>query len=114
LKLQSTSITVTQGKSSDVVLIIRNMLPESHRFRYNIQIIDSPPNAPAQQVLTWLSWDESEFLLKSGFAARDLISIDPRDAPLGTYKLKVILSCLEPICSDFSAQEPFVFRVAPK
>ncbi|MBI2110047.1 hypothetical protein HYT58_02665, partial [Candidatus Woesearchaeota archaeon] len=33
LKLQSTSITVTQGKSSDVVLIIRNMLPESHRFR---------------------------------------------------------------------------------
>jgi len=114
LKLQSTSVSVTQSKSSDVILVIRNLFPEIHRFKYTVIVVDSPPNAPPQLVLSWLSWDDTEFILKSGFAARDIISIDPRDAPLGTYKLKVILACLDPSCADFSAQEPFVFRVVPK
>ncbi len=113
LNLLTTTISIEQGKFADIGVGIRNTLSEEHTFRYMIETTDIPSNIQANQVLGWVRWDKSNLLLKSGEIYTDVISIDPKDAPLGIYKLKVVLQCVDPGCSETDSV-PLTVRIVAK
>lgn len=102
-----------QGKYKDVVVGLKNVYGQKHDFKYEIITTDIPPTTTETQVLSWVRYDKSVLSLSSGQLYTDTISIDPKNAPLGVYKLKLILTCLT--CPDETQEfAPLTMRIVSK
>ncbi len=95
INLLTSSAEIAQNQYYDLAIGLKNTYGEQHSFKYIIEPTDIPAQLQASQVSSWLRWDKSTLSLKSGELYTDTISIDPKDAPLGVYKLKVTLTCLD-------------------
>lgn len=113
LNLLTTSVVIEQGKYADIGVGIRNILSEEHTFKYVIEATDYPTNIQANQVISWVRWDKSNLNLKSGEIYTDTISIDPKGAPLGIYKFKITLQCIDQGCTE-SESVPLTVRIVAK
>ncbi len=110
LALLSTSITLGQGESEDLVVAVRNIGSGSGTFSYDITV-DAQPDAETSNPLDWLIWSTGARDLSSGNTWTDQISIDiSNDATLGTYRYTIVLNCDAPSCDD-GFTEPLTIRV---
>ena len=83
-----------QDEYYDVSVGIKNTYGQPHEFSYTIVATDIPPTVTEQQVLSWFRWDKSTFSLNSGQIYVDTISIDPENAPINIYKMRLEMNCL--------------------
>jgi hypothetical protein len=113
LNLLSTTVSIEQGKFKDVGIGIRNVLSESHVYKYDINVIDYPNSITEPQIMSWVSWDKGNIELTSGEIYTDTVSLDPRNAPLGLYKFKINLECVDAGC-DSKDSVPLTVRIVTK
>ncbi len=111
LNLLTSSITVEQGSSYDLGVGLKNTYGEPHEFTYKVTATDIPASVTNVQVLSWYRWDKSQIYLESGEIYVDTVSIDPVKAPLGVYKLRLELTCMD--CGTNKVNyAPLTMRVA--
>ncbi len=116
INLLTSAISIEQDKFYDLSVGLKNTYGEPRNFKYDIEIIDAPQNVQPSQILSWFRWDKSEIRLNSGELYTDSVSIDPKDAPLGVYKFKLTLNCID--CpgspADNAHSAPLTMRVVTK
>ena len=113
LNLLTSAISVQQNGFYDLGVAIKNTMGERHDFVYTVEPTDYLTNIQKTQVLSWFRWDKSTLRLDSGQFYTDVISIDPKSAPLGVYKLRFTLTCLD--CGTPTTNNaPLTMRIASK
>lgn len=111
LNLLSSAVEVQQGRFKDVGVGIKNIYGQTHQFEYEIIPTDIPSATSPEEVLSWIRWDKSTIVLSSGQLYTDAVSLDPgKDVPLGVYKLKLQMSCIDCSPADI-IQVPLTVRI---
>ncbi|MEK6840216.1 MAG: hypothetical protein AABX72_04695 [Nanoarchaeota archaeon] len=104
---------IKKGESYNLRLVVRNKHPETHRFKYNVMVENTPPGTtPAATELEILS-TKTEMSIGSGDGFRDFIVINTDTLPLGTYKMRIELICAD--CAPVQSETaPVIFEVVLK
>ena len=113
INLPASNIKVAHGKKHNLRLVIQNVLSNTHTFKYSLEVDSVPGGTPEQQVMSKLNWYKKDITLKSAEGFKDFISFDTSKLPLGTYRFRIVLNCID--CSgqeDSSA--PLIVEVMPK
>lgn len=87
-------VSIEQGKKAKIAVYIRNILEETHSFKYGVAPETIPIGAQAL-VTKKLVWYKSQMNLESGKGFQDFIDFDSKGLSLGTYRFRVELSCLD-------------------
>ncbi len=104
---------IKKGESYNLRLAARNKYPEAHRFKYDITIENAPENFSLETVLSNVLWTTSELQLDSGEGFKDFVIIKTSNLPLGTYKMRITLSCLD--CTPMQSDSvPVIFEIVLK
>lgn len=104
---------IKKGDSHDLNLVVRNKFPETHRFRYDVAIENTPSSITPAAVLANIVWTKREVTINSGEGFKDFIIISTDGLPLGRYKMRVTLLCLD--CTQQEVEsDPVIFEVALK
>lgn len=104
--------SVEQQKKINLRVLMRNVYEEPHTFRYEV-VVDSVPSGVQSLLANRLTWSRTQIPLKSGEGFLDFITFDSRGLPLGTYRFRVKLHCLD--CGVESEESlPVIIDVASK
>jgi hypothetical protein len=104
---------IEKGEEYELRMEAKNKYPETHQFKYDLTIENAPGGISPEMVKQNLLWTTSIINLNSGEGFRDFIVIKTQSLPLGTYKMRITLNCLD--CTPpQSESEPVIFQVALK
>ena len=82
-----TIVSVQQGKEYNLRVMMRNILPASHAFKYTVALEEG--TAPVNSV----RWYKKDIKLNSGEGFEDIITFNTKGYALGTYRFRVNLMC---------------------
>jgi hypothetical protein len=94
-------------------VIIRNILGNTQKFRYGLNVDSIPSNIQENIVMGKISWHKSEMNLPSGEGFQDYVSFDTSKLPLGIYRFRLVLDCLDCTPAD-SRSAPVILEVTAK
>ena len=105
---------IKKGESYNLRMTARNKYSETHAFKYDIAVESAPAGISPDAVGKNILWSEQQITITSGDGFRDFIIIDTKDFPLGTYKMRIALYCMD--CSPPQQPEtaPIIFTVTLK
>ena len=115
INLPTSIIKIPQGKKDNLQIIMRNILSNSHKFRYVLEPDPGslPSNIQPNVLMSKLAWHKGDIDLKSGEGFSDYITIDTNKLPLGVYRFRIVLTCLDctPLDTDST---PIIIEVTAK
>ncbi len=88
INIPTSIASVAQGKNYNMRVLMRNIYPAAHKFRY---VVDAESTIPPGSV----TWSKGDIPLSSGQGFEDIITFDARKYALGTYRFRVKLTCLD-------------------
>jgi len=105
---------IKRGDIYNLRVIMNNKYPETHTFKYDVHVENTPGNFDRQQVLSHLTWHRDAISnLASGEGFQDFISINTQDLPIGQYNLRIVLQCVD--CTPPREEsQPIIFGVVLK
>ena len=113
INLPTSTIKIPQGKRHNLQVTIRNILGNTQKFKYGLVIASIPSNVQDTIVMSKIRWYESEMNLPSGEGFRDYISFDTSKLPLGIYRFRLTLDCLDCTPPD-SRSDSVILEVTAK
>jgi hypothetical protein len=113
INLPTSIVKVPQGKRYNLQVIIRNILGNTQKFRYGLNVDSIPSNIQENIVMGKISWHKSEMNLPSGEGFQDYVSFDTSKLPLGIYRFRLVLDCLDCTPAD-SRSAPVILEVTAK
>jgi len=106
LTLMQQSLTMKKSDSADVNLMLKNIGEQEYEFYYEIEVAEPlPAGISKSDVESWIfcSYCKPEWKTKirPGDTIPDIVSIDPKGATPGRYRLEFVLHCTGgPDCID--------------
>ncbi|MFH1637335.1 MAG: hypothetical protein ABIB71_02825 [Candidatus Woesearchaeota archaeon] len=109
INVNPTSMQLEQGNAGEIKVYIRNGGQTGGAFSYTLQVTDLPDEEDKAYAEDWFIADESPADLESGQIFEDVVAVDiPDDATIGTYKLRLTLSCAVKNCGDSKTKSVIV------
>lgn len=113
INLPTSFIKVSQGKKHNLRVIMRNIWGETHNFKYIMEADSIPKSIQSSVVMQNINWYKKDIKLNSGAGFQDYISIDTKNFPLGVYRFRAKITCLD--CSPQEEESlPIILEVTAK
>ena len=107
VNIPSSIISVQQGKEYNLRVMMRNILPAPHAFKYTVALEEG--TAPVNSV----RWYKKDIKLNSGEGFEDIITFNTKGYALGTYRFRVNLMCND--CTPAEQESaPIILEVKAK
>ena len=104
---------INRGDTYNLYIEMRNKYPETHNFKYDVRVENTPGSFSADLIKNKLTWYDEEINLPSGEGFRDFISINTDGMAIGQYKMRIVLTCID--CTPQKIEDqPIIFEVTLK
>lgn len=104
LTLMQTTVNMGMDESVDINLMVKNVGTADYDFWYDINVAGVPGGVSKTDVEDWIGcsyckeeWKEP---IRPGRTIPDILSIDPRDAVPGRYRIELVMHCTGNDCED--------------